>query len=267
MFWKSFRSINETKLVGLGRIAQCAERPCESHFFLAGGAPPFRGFLGDEVGGAPPAFRVVWSFSPARRGRRSRASRGSWTSRTRVGSGAACDAGNFRHDGKLLTAGDEKGNVKLFDVETKTMLRQAQPHSSAVHAVEFFSTTQLLSGSDDKTICLYDIPTNMVVNTYAGHSVGAASGSRAGLRAIAERGGRAERLLRERRLRRLREAVGPPRGAGGGVRAVAGDAARGGERAAAERVGGGGGERRGAGGLRPAERRKVREREDESDPF
>lgn len=79
-------------------------------------------------------------------------------------------SGNFRHDGKLLTAGDEKGNIKLFDVETKTMLRQAQPHSSAVHAVDFFSTTQLLSGSDDKTICLYDIPTNMVINTYAGHT-------------------------------------------------------------------------------------------------
>lgn len=56
------------------------------------------------------------------------------------------------------------------------MLRQAQPHSSAVHAVEFFSTTQLLSGSDDKTICLYDIPTNMVINTYAGHTVRAACG-------------------------------------------------------------------------------------------
>ena len=39
-------------------------------------------------------------------------------------------SGNFRRDGKLLTAGDEKGTVKLFDVETKTMLRQAQPHSS-----------------------------------------------------------------------------------------------------------------------------------------
>lgn len=38
--------------------------------------------------------------------------------------------GNFRGDGKLLTAGDEKGNIKVFDVETKTMLRQNQPHSS-----------------------------------------------------------------------------------------------------------------------------------------
>lgn len=49
-------------------------------------------------------------------------------------SGTLCNAmwftGNFRRDGKLLTAGDEKGNIKLFDVETKTMLRQAQPHSS-----------------------------------------------------------------------------------------------------------------------------------------
>lgn len=81
----------------------------------------------------------------------------------------------------MLTAGDEKGNIKVFDVETKTMLRQSQPHSafalqfllttSAVHCVDFQSPTQLLSGSDDKSICLYDIPTNTVVNTYQSHTV------------------------------------------------------------------------------------------------
>lgn len=37
--------------------------------------------------------------------------------------------------------------------------------------MNFLSTTQLISGSDDKTACLYDIPTNMVVNTYKGHTV------------------------------------------------------------------------------------------------
>lgn len=47
--------------------------------------------------------------------------------------------GNFRRDGKLLTAGDEKGNIKVFDVETKTMLRQAQPHSSYTHFFFFMS--------------------------------------------------------------------------------------------------------------------------------
>lgn len=41
----------------------------------------------------------------------------------------------------------------------------------AVHCVDFHSATQLVSGSDDKTLCLYDIPTNMVVNTYQGHTV------------------------------------------------------------------------------------------------
>lgn len=61
------------------------------------------------------------------------------------------------------------------------MLRQSQPHSalasplhltpSAVHCVDFQSATQLLSGSDDKSICLYDIPTNTVVNTYHSHTV------------------------------------------------------------------------------------------------
>ena len=37
--------------------------------------------------------------------------------------------------------------------------------------MDFQSSTQLLSGSDDKSICLYDIPTNTVVNTYHGHTV------------------------------------------------------------------------------------------------
>ena len=90
-------------------------------------------------------------------------------------------SGTFRQDGKLLVAGDEKGNIKLFDVESKTLLRETRPHSafvawrcvhrSGTHAVNFLSMTQLVSTSDDKTLCLYDIPTNTVVNTYHGHTV------------------------------------------------------------------------------------------------
>ena len=90
-------------------------------------------------------------------------------------------SGTFRQDGKLLVAGDEKGNIKLFDVESKTLLRETRPHSALVawrwfhcsgtHAVNFLSMTQLVSASDDKTLCLYDIPTNTVVNTYRGHTV------------------------------------------------------------------------------------------------
>ena len=41
-------------------------------------------------------------------------------------------SGTFRQDGKLLVAGDEKGNIKLFDVESKTMLRESHPHSAFV---------------------------------------------------------------------------------------------------------------------------------------
>ena len=99
--------------------------------------------------------------------------------------------------------------MKLFDVETKTMLRQVQPHASAVHAVDFLSTTQLLSGSDDRTLCLYDISTNMVVNTYQGHNVRIRCGCQVGLRPLDQRGALAERPLPQRRLRRLREGLGP----------------------------------------------------------
>jgi U3 small nucleolar RNA-associated protein 15 len=68
--------------------------------------------------------------------------------------------GKFRRDGKLITAGDKTGCVKVFDVATKTVLRQMRRHSTAVRATCWTSDAlHILSGSDDKSIALFDLAT------------------------------------------------------------------------------------------------------------
>ena len=41
-------------------------------------------------------------------------------------------SGVYRQDGKLLLAGDKSGNLKIFDIKTKSMLRTIRGHKSAV---------------------------------------------------------------------------------------------------------------------------------------
>lgn len=71
---------------------------------------------------------------------------------------AAC-GGIFRNDGRLIAAGGEDGTVKLFDVKTKSLLRQFTGHRGPTQRCAFTkSGTQLLSFSDDSTVALWDIP-------------------------------------------------------------------------------------------------------------
>ena len=62
-------------------------------------------------------------------------------------------SGNFRKDGKLIVAGDKGGHLKVFDTQSKAMLRQIRAHTAAVRSV-IWSTDGLhmISGSDDKKV-------------------------------------------------------------------------------------------------------------------
>jgi U3 small nucleolar RNA-associated protein 15 len=66
--------------------------------------------------------------------------------------------------------------VKLFDVNTKTMLRVLSGHGAAILACDFVCNrtgatgTGLVSWVDDKTIKLWDLLTEIVVDTFTGHS-------------------------------------------------------------------------------------------------
>ncbi|XP_013414421.1 U3 small nucleolar RNA-associated protein 15 homolog [Lingula anatina] len=78
--------------------------------------------------------------------------------------------GSFRDDGKLLVAGGDEGVVRLFDVERKALLRVFKGHKSPVHVTKFTADNfHLVSGADDTTFRLWDIPGEREVISYSEH--------------------------------------------------------------------------------------------------
>ncbi|XP_044258972.1 U3 small nucleolar RNA-associated protein 15 homolog [Tribolium madens] len=77
----------------------------------------------------------------------------------------------FRSDGRLICAGGEEASVKLFDVSTKSLLRLFKGHSAAIHRTFFIEgKPQIASFSDDKSVKIWDIPTETNVITYSDHT-------------------------------------------------------------------------------------------------
>ncbi|KAH8416839.1 hypothetical protein KR222_006990 [Zaprionus bogoriensis] len=73
----------------------------------------------------------------------------------------------FRQDGRLLAAGDEEGHVKLFDTTSRNILRLFEGHKAPVHRTFFTADKlQLASFSDDKSVRLWDVANEKVVQTY-----------------------------------------------------------------------------------------------------
>jgi len=78
--------------------------------------------------------------------------------------------GSFRSDGLLLCAGGQESLVRLFDVESKSLLRVFRGHTSAIHRCFFTSDkTHVASFSDDKTVALWDVPSENKLHTFTGH--------------------------------------------------------------------------------------------------
>nr|XP_023025430.1 U3 small nucleolar RNA-associated protein 15 homolog [Leptinotarsa decemlineata] len=77
----------------------------------------------------------------------------------------------FRSDGRLICAGGEESNVRLFDVSTKSLLRLFKGHTAPVHRTHFLhGKPQISSFSDDKSVRLWDIPTEKTIMTYNSHT-------------------------------------------------------------------------------------------------
>lgn len=70
-------------------------------------------------------------------------------------------ASKIHEDGKLLVAGDASGLVQIFDLNSRAILRSLKGHSNAVRTVSF-AGKNILSGSDDNTVKLWDITTEEV---------------------------------------------------------------------------------------------------------
>ncbi|CAG9116738.1 unnamed protein product [Plutella xylostella] len=83
----------------------------------------------------------------------------------------AAYGGSFRADGRLLVAGSEESAVKLFDVQSKSILRVFTGHSGPVHRTFFTKDhVKILSFSDDKSVSVWDIATEERIANFSEHS-------------------------------------------------------------------------------------------------
>ncbi|KAF8543605.1 WD40-repeat-containing domain protein [Trichophaea hybrida] len=103
-------------------------------------------------------------------------------------------AGQIRRDGKVMAAADAGGTVQIFDLASRAVLRTwAEEHKAAVQALRWNprELTGLVTGGDDTTLRVWDLPARESVVTFSGHDdyvrsvaylpVGGAAGSTGGL--------------------------------------------------------------------------------------
>ena len=78
---------------------------------------------------------------------------------------------HFRSDARLLVAGEDTGNVQVFDTNSRTILRSFQGHQMPVHVSKFSTDiTQVLSASDDRTVRMWDMPEQKETRRFEGHT-------------------------------------------------------------------------------------------------
>ena len=77
----------------------------------------------------------------------------------------------IRRDGRVMVAGDESGAIQVFDVHSRAILKTWKEHKQPVWATKFSPTesTTLVSASDDRTVRLWDLPSEESVVSFIGH--------------------------------------------------------------------------------------------------
>ncbi|EAQ85702.1 hypothetical protein CHGG_06955 [Chaetomium globosum CBS 148.51] len=83
--------------------------------------------------------------------------------------------GEIRADGRVLVAGEDSGRMQVFDVGGGTravILKTWHIHKQPVWVTKWSPTelTTLMSASDDKTVRLWDLPSNNPSRMFTGHS-------------------------------------------------------------------------------------------------
>ena len=78
-----------------------------------------------------------------------------------------------------MVAGDETGKIQVFDVNSRAILKTWEEHKQPVWTTKFSPTelTTLMSASDDRTVRLWDLPSQESTTTFVGHSDYVRSGS------------------------------------------------------------------------------------------
>jgi len=72
----------------------------------------------------------------------------------------------------VMVAGEDSGRIQVFDVNSRAILRTWTEHKQPVWTTKFSPTekTTLMSASDDRTVRLWDLPTQESTHTFVGHS-------------------------------------------------------------------------------------------------
>jgi WD40 repeat protein len=77
----------------------------------------------------------------------------------------------FSPDGKRLAAGGENNLVKVWDVQTGTVLQTLPGHRGDVYTVAFSHDGRwIASGSEDSTVKIWDARSGELVHTFRGHT-------------------------------------------------------------------------------------------------
>lgn len=76
-----------------------------------------------------------------------------------------------RYDGRVLAAGDETGAIQVFDASSRAILKTWKDQKQAVHTVKWSprESTALMSCGDDRTVRLWDLPSEHTLETFRGH--------------------------------------------------------------------------------------------------
>lgn len=85
----------------------------------------------------------------------------------------------IRRDGRVMVAGDETGKIQVFDVSSRAILKTWEEHKQPVWTTKFSPTelTTVMSASDDRTVRLWDLPSQESTTTFVGHTDYVRSGS------------------------------------------------------------------------------------------
>jgi U3 small nucleolar RNA-associated protein 15 len=81
-------------------------------------------------------------------------------------------AGQIRKDGKVMAAADATGTVQVFDLASRAVLRTwTGEHKAAAQALRWNprELTGLVTGGDDATVRIWDLPARESVTTFTGH--------------------------------------------------------------------------------------------------